>query len=146
MNITKNLPFLAVLAVLAGGAAVVIFNMAGPGNGGGGSPADIQVPELSPLAETGRTAFGANCAACHGVNGGGGTELGPPLIHRIYNPGHHGDMAFVFAARRGVPQHHWQFGNMPPQPQVKDADIKAIIRFMREMQLANGIKTKPHNM
>ena len=143
MNITKNLPFLAVVAVLAGGAAVVISNLAGNEDGGG--PAHIQVPELSPLAAAGRTAFAANCAGCHGANGGG-AEQGPPLIHRIYNPGHHGDMAFVFAAGRGVTRHHWQFGDMPPQPQVTDADIAAIIRFVREVQQANGIAPKPHNM
>ena len=89
MNITKNLPFLAVVAVLGGGLAVVISNMAGNGDGGW-DPADIRVPELSPLAAAGRAAFDAECAGCHGADGGG-AEQGPPLIHPIYNPGHHGD-------------------------------------------------------
>lgn len=145
MNMPKNLPFLAVMAVLAGGVAVVISNLSGTGGGSRGVPADIHVPELSQLAATGQTAFDANCAGCHGENGGG-TEQGPSLIHPIYNPGHHGDMAFVFAARRGVVRHHWKFGNMPPQPQVTDADIAAIIRFVREVQQANGIATLPHKM
>ena len=140
MNIKKNLPFLAVVAVLAGGAAVVISDLSG--DGGSPSPADIRVPDLSPLAAAGQSAFDANCSGCHGADGGG-TGQGPPLIHPLYNPGHHGDRAFVFAAKRGVVRHHWKFGDMPPQPQVSDADIAAIIRFVREVQQANGIAAGP---
>ena len=63
-----------------------------------------------------------------------------------YRPGHHGDAAFAMAVRNGVRQHHWRFGNMPPQPQVSDRELKAIVRYVREMQIANGIRYKPHRM
>lgn len=111
----------------------------------GGTSVKVTVPQLSPLAARGGTAFESNCAACHGPNGSG-TDQGPPLIHSYYNPGHHADGAFVAAVRNGVPQHHWQFGDMPPQPQVSNSDLAAIIRFIREVQLANGIRYEPHNM
>lgn len=94
--------------------------------------------ELSPSAEVGRIAFADHCAGCHGTNGSG-TEQGPPLIHIIYEPNHHGDAAFVLAARNGSRSHHWRFGDMPPQPQVSEEEIETIIQFVREVQRANGI-------
>lgn len=68
-----------------------------------------------------------------------GTDHGPPPIHRYYEPGHHADVAFVLATQRGVQQHHWRFGDMPAQPQVTRPQIEAIIRYVRELQRANGI-------
>ena len=99
----------------------------------------IVMPELSGLAVQGRLAFGENCARCHGENGGG-TNQGPPLIHPIYEPSHHSDVAFVLAAQNGSRAHHWRFGDMPPQPQVGETEIAAIIQFVREVQRANGIR------
>ncbi|PHS26091.1 MAG: cytochrome C [Robiginitomaculum sp.] len=100
---------------------------------------------LSALAIEGHETFKKNCARCHGEYATG-TNSGPPLIHDIYNPGHHGDGAFYRAVRQGSPQHHWNFGNMPPQPQVSDAEIASIIRYIRETQVANGIVYKKHVM
>ena len=105
----------------------------------------VRVPELSTMAMKGQVAFDANCAQCHGKNASG-TDKGPPLIHNIYNPGHHGDRAFLIAAKRGVRRHHWPYGNMPPQPQVSNTQLTAIVKYVRELQVANGIATKPHNM
>jgi len=113
---------------------------------GGQSAVDsIRVPELSAVAALGQKAFDETCARCHGPRGSG-TDQGPPLIHDIYNPGHHGDAAFYNAAKRGAKQHHWRFGNMPAQPQVSDSQITAIIRYVRELQQANGIATRAHRM
>ncbi len=47
---------------------------------------------LSGAAARGRDVFNARCASCHGRDAKGGRG-GPPLIHRIYEPSHHGDMA-----------------------------------------------------
>ncbi len=58
----------------------------------------------------------------------------------IYEPSHHGDMAFVMAAQRGVQAHHWRFGDMPPQEGLTEGDLKAIVAYVREMQRANGIQ------
>jgi mono/diheme cytochrome c family protein len=112
---------------------------------GAGPLVDVKVPELSPLATRGETAFKANCAPCHGKNAAGSNK-GPPLVHDIYNPGHHADGSFFIAAKRGVRSHHWRYGDMPPQPQVTDGEMAAIVRFVRELQAANGIGDQPHRM
>jgi hypothetical protein len=98
----------------------------------------VTLPELSPEAQAGGQAFIENCAQYHGMIGGG-TDNGPPLIHKIYEPNHHGDLAFQRAVRQGSRAHHWRFGDMPPQPQVTDADVSVIVKFIREVQRANGI-------
>ena len=102
-----------------------------------GVPA-VVVPSLSENARAGEQVFNANCALCHGPNASG-TGLGPPLVHKIYEPGHHQDFTIQSAVRNGVPAHHWQFGNMPPVPAVTDEDIPNIICYIRELQRANGI-------
>jgi len=101
-------------------------------------PSGVIVPRLSEAATRGQVAFETYCAACHGADAGG-TNTGPPLIHRFYHPGHHGDMAFIMAARRGARAHHWNFGDMPPVQGVSDAELADIITFVREVQRANGI-------
>ncbi len=143
MKSSSRFTELIVLGVFVGGLAVAFFAFSGGGNRA--VVVDVRVPELSALAIEGRNAFDANCAKCHGKNASG-SDKGPPLVHDLYNPGHHGDNAFVTAAKRGVRRHHWPFGNMPRQPQVSDAQLTAIIKYVRELQVANGIATKPHNM
>ena len=99
---------------------------------------DVEVPELSAVAQAGQEAFQVHCAECHGP-AAGGTDKGPPLVHMWYHPNHHADAAFLLAAKRGVPQHHWKFGSMPPQPQVGERSIQQITQYVRELQQANGI-------
>lgn len=94
---------------------------------------------LSSDAEIGKRAFEAKCASCHGANAAGQNDVAPPLVHKIYEPNHHGDMSFVLAAKNGVRAHHWPFGNMPPVQGLTDADVKYIARYIRELQKANGI-------
>lgn len=100
----------------------------------------VALPEaLSAHAQIGKRTFDSVCAACHGENAAGKEGFGPPLVHKIYEPSHHGDMAFLMAAERGVQAHHWRFGNMPMQQGVTQGDVKAIIAYVRELQRANGI-------
>jgi cytochrome c len=107
-----------------------------------GAPiAEVALPaELSPDAQIGKRAFEAKCATCHGANAAGQNGVAPPLVHQIYEPGHHSDAAFVLAARNGVPSHHWDFGNMAPVDGLTDADVKYIARYVRELQRENGIR------
>ncbi|MBI4184127.1 MAG: cytochrome c [Proteobacteria bacterium] len=143
MKLPRNLAPLMVGAVLLGGVGVVSYEYFGlPG---GGALVKVKVPELSPAARIGKTAFDANCAACHGVNGAG-TGNGPPLVHDIYNPGHHDDASFFRAVAAGTQQHHWHFGDMPAQPQVSAREVASIIRYVRELQIANGVAYRPHRM
>ncbi|WP_417262865.1 c-type cytochrome [Celeribacter sp.] len=100
----------------------------------------VTLPEaLSANAQIGKRAFDGVCAACHGENAAGKEGFGPPLVHKIYEPSHHGDMSFLMAAERGVQAHHWRFGDMPPQEGVTPGDVKAIIAYVRALQRANGI-------
>ena len=103
-----------------------------------GSHLDVRVPELSTGAAKGAEIFAANCTSCHGANAAG-SNLGPPLVHRYYEPNHHGDNAFYAAIRVGVRAHHWRYGNMPPVPDVSERDIGLVVRYVRELQKANGI-------
>ncbi|MBV7377807.1 c-type cytochrome [Maritimibacter dapengensis] len=144
----KTILLAIVAAILAGGAYLFI---------GGSTPDEtavapstdpaegaalvsISLPDsLSQEAKIGKTAFDAVCAACHGENATGIDGSGPPLVHKIYEPGHHGDMSFQLAVQRGVPAHHWKFGDMPPQEGLTQGDVSAITTYVRELQQANGI-------
>lgn len=88
--------------------------------------------------KSGEKKFNDNCARCHGVEGKG-TSNGPPLVHKIYEPNHHGDFAFQRAAAQGVRAHHWQFGNMPKIGGVTSEDVTEIIQYVRWLQRQAGI-------
>ncbi len=70
---------------------------------------------------------------------GVGTVKGPPLVHNIYNPNHHADITFRWAVERGVKAHHWNFGDMPKQGGVKQQEVEAIIKYVRDIQKEAGI-------
>ncbi len=97
--------------------------------GGGTLPAELQAGEAK---------FNANCSACHGQQGVG-TQQGPPLVHKIYEPNHHGDAAFQLAAANGVRAHHWEFGNMPKIETVTPPEVDQIIQYVRWLQRQAGI-------
>ena len=67
----------------------------------------------------------------HGV-GATGTTQGPPLIDRIYQPGHHPDFSIRNAVRQGVKQHHWVFGDMAPVAGVSSDDVEKIICYIEK--------------
>ena len=106
----------------------------------GAAMVEVALPEaLSENAQIGKAAFEAKCAACHGVNAAGQDGVAPPLVHKIYEPSHHGDGSFLVAVRNGVRAHHWRFGNMPPVDGLTEGDVKMIVAYVRELQRANGI-------
>lgn len=109
------------------------------------SHVDVKVGPLTPRAAAGQKIFNQNCSACHGVNGQG-SLAGPPLIHSIYNPGHHGNGSFSRAVTKGVQQHHWSFGNMAPLKHIGFGQLSGILAFVREVQSQNGIANAQHKM
>ena len=150
--------YLGLLGILALASGVALYQFAGPmmGSGGGhmmqgphpvqstgvvpGAPlAEVEVPALSAAARAGQEAFEANCARCHGVNAAGQDGVAPPLVHVIYEPGHHGDQSFHQAVRYGVRAHHWRFGDMPAIDGVSQSQVADIIAYVRELQRANGV-------
>lgn len=94
---------------------------------------------LTDKERMGAMAFEAKCAQCHGVNAAGREEMGPPLVHVIYEPNHHGDQAFHIAVMNGVRGHHWPFGNMPAVEGLTTGDVDSIVAYVRALQRANGI-------
>lgn len=145
---SEGLTKIIVIAVLAGGLGLILSQSLGVFrvNSVAESSASIVKPSrLTVLAAQGRGYFEEKCASCHGKLAAG-TEQGPPFIHAIYNPGHHSDEAFMRAPRTGVRAHHWNFGDMPPVEGVTDAQLRAIVAYVRELQRANGITFQPHRM
>ncbi|MCF6321204.1 MAG: cytochrome c [Rhizobiaceae bacterium] len=138
-------PMMVVLFLVGGVAAMFSGNSGNNADPRTNSRVDVSVPELTELALEGEALFNENCAACHGKDAGG-SDNGPSLIHTTYNPGHHPDEAFYFAAKNGVRAHHWGFGNMPKVEGIKQSEVTKIIRYIRDLQFANGIVTKPHIM
>ncbi len=104
----------------------------------GGNPSPDSAVELSATGQEGEALFGMTCAACHGA-GAVGTALGPPLVHQLYEPGHHSDDSIRSAVQNGVKSHHWEFGDMPPVVGLSEAQADKIICYIRELQLAEGI-------
>ncbi len=109
---------------------------------GSGPPiATVNVPDaLSAQAQMGQKTYEANCVSCHGRNAAGQDGIAPPLVHILYEPGHHDDESFQRAASRGVRAHHWRFGDMPPVEGLTRQDVAAIVAYVRELQRANGIQ------
>ncbi len=147
MTTKTYLTAFAVLAAFAAGGFLLTRPSGGPAPAGGAAaPAEgaaivaVTMPEeLSPQAQMGQRAFEATCAACHGADAGGKQGFAPPLVHKIYEPSHHSDMAFQIAVQSGVRAHHWPFGDMPPQDGLTRSDVDNIVAYVRTLQRANGI-------
>ena len=122
-------------------ALVAIFILSGcatPGNGG-----DTALPVPDPdLVAAGAELHATSCASCHGVDLRG-TDRGPSHLSEIYEPNHHADGAFLLAVRRGVAPHHWSFGPMPVIESLSDADVEAIVAFVRDAQGREGFEPYP---
>lgn len=90
-------------------------------------------------AEDGRLTFAEECAGCHGRQAEGSSR-GPALIDPAYARDRLGDDAFARAVRRGVPARNPEFDDMPAFPELSDRRVDRLLTFVREMQLANGIR------
>ena len=86
----------------------------------------------------GQSLYQEKCGSCHG-NWGDGSDQGPPLMHNLYVPSHHGDKAFYRAAMEGVRAHHWPFGDMPPVPGISKRAMDQIVPYVRWLQRENDI-------
>lgn len=132
--ITASLVML--LTSIIGNAAGMYHGPAGP------SPITnlIKSPKVPFSYALGMKTFQNKCSACHGKWGEGVADKGPPLVHRFYEPSHHGDEAFYRAVKNGTKQHHWKFGDMPPVPDISRKQTSNIVRFIRWWQQQHGIK------
>lgn len=127
MKISLRATSFAVLMALSMGAAAQQWEVPEPTRG------------LMPNPNLGKPLFETNCASCHGVDLNG-TDKGPPFLNRIYEPSHHGDVAFQVAAKNGARAHHWNFGDMLPVPGVTPDDVAHITAYVRMQQRKAGIQ------
>lgn len=103
--------------------------------------ARLGLPATGYMADVGQGAstYAAKCRECHGP-AARGTDKGPPLVHGYYVPNHHADLAFYRAVKQGVVQHHWEFGDMPAQPDVTPERVADIIAYVRGLQQKQGFR------
>lgn len=103
----------------------------------------VQVPQpspgLMPNPAAGKGLYEKNCASCHGVDLQG-SDKGPPMLNRIYQPSHHSDAAFQLAVSNGSRAHHWKFGDMAPVPGLSPDDVAQITAYVRFEQRKVGIQ------
>ncbi|MEF8731540.1 MULTISPECIES: c-type cytochrome [Candidatus Accumulibacter] len=103
----------------------------------------IQVPQpspgLMPNPAAGKALFEKSCASCHGANLQG-SDKGPPMLSKIYEPSHHGDASFQLAVKNGSRAHHWKFGDMAPVPGLTPDDVAQITAYVRLEQRKAGIQ------
>jgi len=130
------LPVMMVLTPAEDTAGPAVVNATAPAG-----MVTVALPEnLTEEASIGKRAFDTACASCHGANAAGQDGVAPPLVHKTYEPSHHGDAAFQRAAQQGVRAHHWPFGDMPPVEGLTQSDVDAIVAYVRALQRENGIK------
>ena len=100
------------------------------------------LPGDQPTLELGGELYLAHCAECHGADLRG-SDRGPSHLSEVYVPSHHGDAAFSLAVLRGVRQHHWRFGDMPPVEGLDEDAITAIVAYVRSVQEREGFEPYP---
>ena len=87
----------------------------------------------------GAEVYAESCASCHGADLRG-TDEGPSMLSIVYEPNHHSDDSFRSAIANGAPEHHWPFGDMEPVEGLSDADVEAVIAFVRAEQERQGFE------
>ena len=100
---------------------------------------DSAAPSQAESADADADVYAASCASCHGVDLRG-TDTGPSLLSIVYEPNHHGDDSFRSAIANGSPQHHWDFGDMQPIEGLSEAQVDAVIAFVRAEQQRLGFE------
>ncbi len=92
-----------------------------------------------PVDADGAAIYQARCASCHGDDLRG-TDKGPSQLSIVYEPNHHGDDSYRSAIRKGAPQHHWSFGDMPAVDDITDDQIELVITYVRGEQQRLGFE------
>ena len=109
---------------------------------GGDSDESDAAGDSTGAGGDGAAIYADTCAACHGDDLRG-TSQGPSHLSIVYEPGHHSDDAFRSAIANGSPQHHWDFGDMPPVEGLDDEQVDAVIAYVREVQEREGFEPYP---
>jgi mono/diheme cytochrome c family protein len=120
---------------------LLILVSACDGGPGERDPNPLHLPPQGFVGDSiqGKTLYSLNCQVCHGSDGVG-TNQGPPLVNKTYNPRHHADLAFHLAVKNGVRSHHWKFGDMKPVPNLSPEGVEHIVQYVRKIQRKSGIQ------
>jgi mono/diheme cytochrome c family protein len=116
----------------------VALIVAACGDSGDSSADDNPAPPSGEFA-AGEALYAQNCAQCHGSDLRG-TDQGPSHLSIFYVPGHHPDDAFRSAIAFGAPQHHWNFGDMPPVEGLSSDEVEEVIAYVRMVQEREGFE------
>ena len=125
------------LAMMCLTAGTILFTSCASGDESV-TPTEATQTNTNLVVYDGEESFQDRCAVCHGEFATG-TATGPPLVDRLYEIGHHPNFSFRNAVNNGVTAHHWNFGNMPPIPNVAPEEIEAIICHVRDLQRAEDL-------
>lgn len=136
----RLLLLMCVVLIAAGGYFLFERSSDEPSVEQGQAMVEVVIPPLDATTKLGERLFNESCASCHGANAAGQQGIAPPLVHKIYEPGHHADGAFFLAVKQGVRAHHWPFGDMPPVEGLTQKDVERIVAYVRLLQKANGIQ------
>ena len=136
----KLLLLMCLVLIAAGGYFLFERSSDEPSVEQGQAMVEVVIPPLDATTKLGERLFNESCASCHGANAAGQQGIAPPLVHKIYEPGHHADGAFFLAVKQGVRAHHWPFGDMPPVEGLTQRDVERIVAYIRLLQRANGIQ------
>ena len=93
----------------------------------------------SPTASSadGRQIYAAKCAECHGANLEG-TSRGPSHLSRVYEPGAPLGREFPPGHQAGLAPAPLELRPMAPVAGLSDADVNAVIAFVRAQQRERG--------
>jgi cytochrome c oxidase cbb3-type subunit III len=109
----------------------------GQGRGGGAFPAQQRPPGTPAVIERGRTLFGVNCTACHGVDARGGQLGGPNLLRSQLVLADQDGELIVPVVQKGRPEK-----GMPPFP-LSAEDSQAIAEFIHSLTAAGRGQGSP---
>jgi cytochrome c oxidase cbb3-type subunit 3 len=107
------------------------------GRGGGVFPAQQRPPGNPAVIERGRTLFGVNCTACHGVDARGGQLGGPNLLRSQLVLADQDGELIVPVVQKGRPEK-----GMPPFP-LSAEDSQAIAEFIHSLTAAGRGQGSP---
>jgi mono/diheme cytochrome c family protein len=98
-----------------------------------------------PEFQRGERLYNSYCQSCHGLYGRG-EGLGPPLLDSMYSSSVLPDEAIFIAVERGVRQHNFNFGAMPPVKRLSRPETEPVVGYIRWLQGASAAQfLSPHS-
>ena len=107
-------------------AEQLIERLTWPGKPGSESRVERLTPEARQRYEQGRVLFLAQCATCHGEEGRGREGVGAPLVGSEWVHGSHQNLVRILLHGK-----EGDLGLMPPQRNLTDEDIAAVLTYIR---------------